>query len=304
MHHDPDALRFFPPQVVVQVKALACQLPCESGVPLSRFGTEDIAAEIVSRGIVAHISETTVWRWLHDDALRPWYHRSWIFPRDLDFQQKAGRVLDLYHRKWHGRPLLPDEYVVCADEKTSIQARVRLHATPAAQSGKAMRVEHEYERGGALVYLAAWDVHHARLFGRCEPQTGIQPFDQLVGEIMEQAPYCQARRVFLIMDNGSAHRGQASIQRLQDQWPNIQPVHLPVHASWLNQIEICLSVVQRKVLTPNDFESIAHLEDRLLAFQGRYQSLAQPFKWKFTRRDLNKLLQRLSTTVDSMKNAA
>ncbi len=150
MRHDPDVLRVFPPPVVVQVKALACQLPCESGVPLSRFSSAESAAEIVNRGIVAHSSGTTVWRWLHEDALRPWYHRSWIFPRDPDFQQKAGRVLDLYHRTWQGRPLLPDEYVVCADEKTSIQARVRLQATPAAQSGKAMRVEHEYERGGAL----------------------------------------------------------------------------------------------------------------------------------------------------------
>jgi len=304
MHHDPDALRVFPPQVVVQVKALACQLPCESGVPLSRFSTADIAAEIVSRGIVAQISGTTVWRWLHDDALRPWYHRSWILPRDPDFQQKAGRVLDLYHRKWHGRSLLPDEYVVCADEKTSIQARVRLHPTQAAQSGKPARVEHEYERGGALAYVAAWDVHHARLFGRCEPTTGIQAFDQLVAEIMEQAPYCHARHVFLIIDNASAHRGQASVRRLQDRWPNIQPVHLPVHASWLNQIEIYFSIVQRKVLTPNDFESIVHLEDRLLAFQDRYQSVAQPFEWKFTRRDLNKLLQRLSTDAESLKIAA
>ena len=165
-------------------------------------------------------------------------------------------------------------------------------------------MEHEYERGGALAYLAAWDVHHARLFGRCEPQTGIQAFDQLVAEIMEQAPYCHARRVFLIIDNGSAHRGQASVRRLQDKGPNIQPVHLPVHASWLNQIEIYFSIVQRKVLTPNDFESIVHLEDRLLAFQDRYQSLVQPFEWKFTRRDLNKLLQRLSTDAESMKIAA
>ncbi len=121
---------------------------------------------------------------------------------------------------------------------------------------------------------------------------------------MEQAPYGHARRVFLIMDNGSAHRGEASVRRLQGKWPTIQPVHLPVHASWLNQIEIYRSIVQRKVLTPNDFESIVHLEDRLLAFQDRYQSVAQPFEWKFTRRDLNKLLQCLSTDAESMRIAA
>ena len=167
-----------------------------------------------------------------------------------------------------------------------------------------MRIEHKHERGGALAYLVAWDVHHARLFGRCEPRTGIKPFDQLVAEIMAQPPYCTARRVFLVVDNGSAHRGQAAVRRLQEKWPPIQLVHLPVHASWLNQIEIYLSIVQRKVLTPNDFDSIIDLEDRLLAFQDCYQALAQPFEWKFTRRDLNPLLQRLSENFSSMKYAA
>ena len=294
----------FPPQVVVQVKALACELPRDSGIPLSRFSTTDIAQEIVRRGIVAQISGSTVWRWPHEDALRPWYHRSWIFPRDPDFKEKANRVLDLYHRRWHGRPLLPDEYVLCADEKTSIQARVRRHPTQPPQPGRAMRVEHEYERGGALAYLAAWDVHHARLFGRCEPRTGIKPFNQLVAEIMAQPPYGTARRVFLVVDNGSAHRGQAAADRLHEKWPQIELVHLPVHASWLNQIETYFSIVQRKVLTPNDVDSIIDLEDRLLAFQDRYQDLAQPFEWKFTRRDLNQLLQRLSADSSSMKYAA
>ena len=139
----------------MRVKALACELPRESGVPLSRFSSADIAEEIVRRGIVAQISGSTVWRWLHDDALRPWYRRSWIFPCDPDFQPKANRVLDLYHRKWDGRPLLPNAYVLCADEKTSIQARVRTHPTQPPKPGKVMRVEHEYVRGGALAYLAA-----------------------------------------------------------------------------------------------------------------------------------------------------
>lgn len=304
MHHVAGGHPVFPPQVVVRVKALACELPRDQGIPLSRFSTTDIAQEIVRQGIVASISGSTVWRWLHEDALRPWYHRSWIFPRDPDFEQKANRVLDLYHRTWHGRPLWPDEYVLCADEKTSVQARVRPHPTHPPQPGRAMRVEHEYERGGALAYLAAWDVHHARLFGRCELRTGIKAFNQLVAEIMAQPPYAAARRVFLVVDNGSAHRGQAAVRRLREKWPRIKLIHLPVHASWLNQIEIYFSIVQRKVLMPNDVESIIDLEDRLLAFQDHYQDLAQPFKWKFTRRDLNQLLQRLSTDTSHMKNAA
>ena len=304
MSHDRAARPVFPPEVIVQIKALACELPRDSGVPLSRFSTTDIAEEIVRRGIVAQISGSTVWRWLHEDALRPWYHRSWISPRAPDFQPKANRVLDLYHRSWQRRPLGPNEYVLCADEKTSIQARVRTHPTEPARPGRAARVEHEYERGGALAYLAAWDVHRARLFGRCEPQANIPAFDRLVAEIMTQAPYRTADRVFFVLDNGSVHRGDAAVERLQRTWPTLQPVFLPVHASWLNQVEIYFSILQRKVLSPNDVESIFELEDRILAFQDRYQDCAKPFEWKFTRQDLQRLVNNLSSEPARLKVAA
>jgi hypothetical protein len=156
-----------------------------------------------------------------------------------------------------------------------------------------MRVEHEYERGGALAYLAAWDVDRARLFGRVEPTTGIVPFGRLVGQVMAAEPYASARRVFWVVDNGSSHRGQASVDRLQGAWPNLRLVHLPVHASWLNQIEIYFSIVQRKVLNPNDFTDLAEVAQRLLAFQRRYEQTAVPFDWRFTRADLDDLLRRL-----------
>jgi hypothetical protein len=156
-----------------------------------------------------------------------------------------------------------------------------------------MRVEHEYERRGALAYRAAWDVHHARLFGRCEPTTGIAPFDRLVAQVMTTEPYASAERVFWIVDSGSSHRGQASIRRLEGTYANLRLVHLPVHASWLNQIEIYFSIVQRKVLTPNDFTDLAEVAQRLLGFQHRYQQTAMPFDWRFTRSDLDRLLRRL-----------
>ncbi|MCL4512062.1 MAG: hypothetical protein M1470_13500 [Bacteroidetes bacterium] len=111
------------------MKALACQLPLEFDKPLSRFTTREIAHLVVERGIAASISGTTVWRWLDEDAIKPWQYRSWIFPRDPDFQRKAGIVLDLYHRMWNGQPLSEDEFVISADEKTSIQARHRIHLT-------------------------------------------------------------------------------------------------------------------------------------------------------------------------------
>ena len=243
---------------------------------------------------MAEISGTTIWRWLCEDAIRPWRHRSWIFPRDPDFAAKAGVVLDLYQRRFDGEPLAPDEYVICADEKTSIQARQRIHPSAPVGPGRPLRVEHEYERMGALAYLAAWDVQRARLYGRCEPGSGIAPFDRLVEQVMLSPPYCCASRVFWIVDNGSSHRGQRSIERLESRWPNLVLVHLPVHASWLNQIEIYFSILQRKLLTPNDFADLAALEDAILAFERRYQQIAKPFDWKFTRADLNRLLARVA----------
>jgi len=276
------------------VKALACEIPARLGIPLSRFSTSELAREAVARGIAASISGATVWRWLSADALKPWQHRSWIFPRDPDFEAKAGPVLDLYQRLWEGRSLRPDEYVISADEKTSLQARIRLHPTQPPAPGQTMRVEHEYERGGALAYLAAWDVHRAKVFGRCEQTTGIEPFGRLVEQVMTQEPYASAPRVFWIVDNGSSHRGKAAIQRLEAAWPTLKLVHLPVHASWLNQIEIYFSIVQRKVLTPNDFASLVAVEERLLAFERRFGEAARPFEWKFTRADLAALMAKLA----------
>jgi len=284
----------FPPEVVVTVKALACELPARTACPLARWSVSELAAEAERTGLVASISGSTIWRWLHEDAIRPWFHRSWIFPRDPDFAAKAGRILDLYERVWEGQPLRGDEFVISADEKTSIQARRRCHGTHPPRAGTTMRVEHEYERAGAWAYLAALDVHHARVFGRCETTTGIAPFDRLVAQVMSGPPYHGAHRVFWIVDNGSSHHGARAVNRLQQQFPNLVLVHGPVHASWLNQIEIYFSIVQRKVLTPNDFDSLAAVEDRLLAFQRRYEAVAQPFEWTFTRRDLIHLLAKLA----------
>ena len=263
-------------------------------MPFSRLHVPDIQAEAIRQGVVAQISGATIWRWLSDDALRPWTHRSWIFPRDPDFARKAGVALDLYARRYLGQTLGLGEYVLCADEKTSIQARIRCHPSRAASPGKPVRVEHEYDRGGALAYLAAWDVHRARLFGRLEPTTGIAPFGRLVEQVMSHEPYRSAERVFVVVDNGSSHRGEKAVRRQAALYPNLTLVHLPVHASWLDQIEIYFSIVQRKVLTPNDSVSLDELGQRILDFQARYEESAVPFEWKFTRRDLNKLLRRIA----------
>ncbi|HYN17537.1 MAG TPA: IS630 family transposase, partial [Actinomycetes bacterium] len=270
----PGRPRAFPAAVIAACKAIACELPATRGIPLGRWSLAELRTEILATGLVDEVSTTTLWRWLEEDPIKPWRHHAWIFPRDPDFAAKAGVVLDLYQGGFEGCPLTGDQYVISADEKTSIQARCRCHPTLPPGQARVMRVEHEYERGGALAYLAAWDVHQARLFGRCEPTTGIEPFGRLVEQVMSSEPYASAERVFWIVDNGSSHRGQASVDRLEGAWKNLRLVHLPIHASWLNQVELVFSVIQRKVLTPNDFLDLAEVERRLLAFQRRYQQTA------------------------------
>jgi hypothetical protein len=218
----------------------------------------------------------------------------WIYPRDPRFMQKASPVLDLYERVFDGCSLEADEFVLSSDEKTSIQARIRRHPTVPGNGHHLRLVEHEYTRGGAFAYLAAWDVHRAKLFGRVETTTGIEPFGRLVEQVMAQEPYQSARRVFWIVDNGSSHRGDASVERLETAHPTLKLVHLPIHASWLNQIEIYFSILQRKVLTPADCESLAELQDRVLRFQKHYEATATPFQWKFTKTNLADLLDRLA----------
>lgn len=196
----------FPPEQVAEVKALACELPLTRGLPLSRFSRTELHRLVIERG-VTDASASTIWRWLHDDALKPWQQRSWVFIRDPDFACKAGRVLDLYQRRFQGRRLRPDEYVICADEKTQLQALGRRHVSLPPAPGRAARHEFEYRRNGTLAYLAGWDVHHAKLFDRVEPTTGIEPFGRLVEQVMSAEPYRSARTVFWIVDNGSSHRG-------------------------------------------------------------------------------------------------
>jgi transposase len=285
--------RVFTAPVVAQVKAMACEPPTARGAPLSRWSSAELAAQAIAEGVVESVSASSVRRWLGQDSIKPWRYRSWIFPRDPQFAVKAARVLDLYQRIWDGHRLGADEYVISADEKSQLQALARCHPGLGPAPGRVARVEFEYERGGTLAYFGAYDVHRAHLIGQVAPSTGIAPFADLVNLVMTTEPYASARRVFWVVDNGSSHAGRASIERMNLTWPTATLVHLPVHASWLNQIEIVFSVIQRKVVKPADFADLDALAQRLIAFEPRYNATATPFDWKFTRADLADLLARI-----------
>jgi DDE superfamily endonuclease len=282
----------FPPRDQAVVKAIACEAVSRTQLPLSRLSTTDLAAQ-ASTALGRAISPSTVWRILDADAIKPWRYEYWIFPRDPMFSEKAGRVLDLYGGSWEGKPLGRRDYIISSDEKTSIQARIRCHATLPTAPGRPMRVEHEYERGGALQYFAAWDVRRGRVLGRCEAKTGIESFERLVDQVMRTEPYRSAGRVFWVVDNGSSHRGQTAIDRLRKAYRKAVLVHTPVHASWLNQVEIYFSIIQRKVLTPNDFASLDEVEQRLRLYEELTNREPRPFDWKFNRAALQAFLAKL-----------
>lgn len=272
------------------VIAVACELPSERHLPLSRHSASSIHEVITGEG--GSMSLRTVQRTLAEDVLKPWRYQSWIHPRDPHFREKAEVILGLYEGVWKGERLGPDDLVICADEKPSIQARQRPVVAPAP--GRVGRFESDYKRQGALQYLCAWDVKRGVPHGRCEAKNGIVPFGRLVDQVMAKEPYLSGPRIFWIVDNGSAHRGQKAAARLRARYPNLTLVHTPTHASWLNQQEIYFSIVQRKVLTPAAAHDLPTLKTRILGFEARYRKSPRPFAWKFTRTDFRQRLQELA----------
>lgn len=279
-------------QARAQVIAITCETLREHELPLSRFSVADLLRVVNQAAGLADLSHASLGRMLAQDALKPWQYRHWLFPRDPDFVRKACVILDLYAGFWQGQPLGPDEYVLSADEK-SIQVLARCHPALVAIPGYETRVEFEYERLGTIAYHAVWDVLRGRIFGRVAPNTCIATFNQLVDLVMTQAPYRSSARTFWIVDGGSAHHPNTFPDRLQGRYANALAVPLPTHSSWLNQIEIFFSIVQRKVLTPLDVTAAETLTQRLLAFQDYYQETAKPFSWKFTATDLKDRLDAL-----------
>ena len=278
------------PQERAQVIAIVCETLWKHELPLSRFSIADLHRVVTQEESLAGLSHGSLGRFLRQNALKPWRYRYWLFPRDPDFVNRACVILDLYAGFWQGQRLGPDEYALSADEKT-IQILSRCHPSLPAVPGYEQRVEFEYKRQGTVAYHAAWDVFRGMVFGRVAPNTCIATFNQLVDLVMTQAPYQTAGRVFWIVDGGSAHHRNTFPTRLSNMYANAVAVSLPVHASWLNQIEIYFSIVQRKVLTPLDVADKEALTKRLLGFQDYYQEVAKPFSWKFTAADLKKRLE-------------
>ncbi len=292
-----------PPSTLAAIKMIACELPATYELPFSRFSVPEIREAARGLGVRPLPSVSWIRARLKEDALRPWSHHTWVKPRDPDFERKAAPILDLYQERWEGAPLGPDDVVLSADEKTAIQALHRHQPTSPAGPRRPVRYDNHYTRRGTTKYIAAREVRTGRVMGACRKRVGAREFRQFVDRVMASTRCVRARRVFWIVDNGSAHHPKTFGTWLSARHPKAVAVHTPVHASWLNQIEIYFSILQRKALTPNDFEDVEALERRIVAFQRRYNRRARPFKWKFTKADLRRFIKRLEEPREGLKVA-
>jgi DDE superfamily endonuclease len=274
------------------IQAVACERVAETQHPLRRQSLADVPAP-ARQALGQPISRSPVWRMLDTEAIKPWRYKDWSCPRAPHFAEKAGPLLDLSAGLWQGQPLSPRDHLLSADEKTSIQARRRCHPSLSPAPGRPAYIENEDERGGALQDLAAWDVRRGSVMGRCAPTTGIEPFGRLGKHVRAEEPSRSGARLFWVVDNGSSHRGEAAKPRLRRVASRLILVHIPVHASWLNQVEISLSIIPRKVLTPNDFADLEAIRLRLACYDELANQHPTPLQWKCDRTKLTALFAKI-----------
>lgn len=283
--------------MVTTVKALACDRAGARTRGLPYFSLRDLTVRVVEVLALAKLAPSTVWQILDRDALKPWQYRSWIFPRDPEFAARAGVVLDLYGRSYQGQPLDARDFIFSGDEKPGLLLRSRCHPTVAPSAGHAGLQEFEYRRHGTAVLLSLMDVGSGRVFHQTVPKNGIAPFAALLRQVVEQEPYRSARRLFFVVDNGGSHSRQKFQSRLdewfpQPEYPEMTAVHLPKHASWLNQVELFFSLVGRKALRRFECRDRGEMAEHLERFIGTHNENPRPFNWRFTKEDLAERMKR------------
>lgn len=263
---------------------IACERPDDLGRSLSHWDCAELARQLVSDEVVESISPQTVQRMLTHHKLKPWRKHLWLspkVPRDAEFCRRVKNICSLYTRKLKG-----DEVVLCVDEKTSLQPRTRTSPTLAAQPGLPVRVEHEYERKGALNLFAAFDTRTGKVYAHTAERKRQKEFIEFLDQLDREIPP-EITTVHLVMDNLRMHTGK-QVQAWLERHPRFKFHHPPVHCSWMNQVEQWFSILQRKRLVIADFKDKAHLAERLLAFVKEWNERAHPFHW--TKKSVAKIL--------------
>ena len=282
----PGHQRTFTPLERAQITALACSTPRAYGKPWRRWSGEKLAQVAVEQQIVTRISPGTIRTWLRQDKIKPWRYHSWQHSTDPQFVEKAAPVLDLYQ---HAQALAAQgEVGVCSDEKTSIQARQRVSPTKAAAPALPVHVADRYKRMGAVQLFCALIVASGVTFARTRTGRKFADFKAFLLELFRSALCVGLTVVHLILDNGSTHAPKQLgtwIASLNLSFA-VKIYWLPTHASWLDQVEIIFSKVQRDVLTPNDFPSTQALEKDLKHYFDELNSHPKPIQWTYTKTKL------------------
>lgn len=276
-------MRVFTPLQRAQIIALACSCPRDHGKAWMCWSGEKLAQVAIEQKIVTSISHGTIRAWLRADKIKPWRYHSWQHSRDPQFVEKAAPVLDLYEQAQE--LAVQGEIVVCADEKTSIQARQRVSETKAAAPGHAVQVADRYKRMGALQLFCALVVASGLTFARTRIDRKFADFKAFLLEFFQSVLCTGQKVVHLILDNGSTHAPKqlalwiASLELSFE----VRIYWLPKYASWLDQVEIIFSKVQRDVLTPNDFPSVVALEENLKNYFDDLNRHPKPIHWTYTK---------------------
>jgi len=254
---------------------MACERPEQFGRSLSQWDCAELALQLVRLGLVVTISAATIRRKLIRRKLKPWRHHLWLspkVPRDAAFAKTVRELSQLY-----SRVLASTERVLCLDEKTSLQPRSRLHPTRPARAGQPTQVEAEYQRKGALNLFAAFDTRSGRVYARTEPRKRQLEFIAFLDQLdKELDPTIE--RIHMVMDNVRIHKGKL-VQAWLQQHPRYQCHFLPVHCSWMNQVEQWFSILQRKRFTIADFGGLLELAHQLQIFVEQWNAKEHGFKW-------------------------
>jgi transposase len=279
----PGAPRHFPAVVRAQIVALACSPPALHGKVWQRWSGEKLAQVAREQGLVRTISPSTIRTWLRHDHIKPWRYHSWQHSTDPQFVEKATPGLDLYAQAPGLRA--QGELVVCTDEKTSLQARQRVSATKSAAPGVVVQVADRYKRMGAVQLFCALVVASGLTFAQTYPSKKFVDFKAFLQHFFQSA-VCKGLKVLhLILDNGPTHAPKqlgAWIATLELAF-EVRLYWLPKYASWLDQVEIIFSKVQRELLTPNDFPSLRALERDLQVYFAELNDHPKPINWTYTK---------------------
>lgn len=271
---------------------LACELPDTQGRSLSLWTCAELARTLRASGVVDAISPQTVQRLLESHQLKPWRVHYWLSPkapRDETFRARVLELCELYTR-----PLAETERVLCLDEKTSLQPRTRTHLTRPPLTGSVpARLEHEYERKGALNLFAAFDTRSGEVIGLLRGRKRQVEFIALL-EAIERSTPPSVTTIHLVCDNVSVHHGKQARAWLE-QHPRCRLHFTPVHCSWMNQVEQWFSILQRKRMVAPNFANLSELETKILAFIAEWNAIAHPFAW--TRKSFDKILAKVDAAL-------